>query len=45
MLALPAVFLLLAILGHANLGTAPSAGAVFLLLLSLVVFAFSGRRD
>jgi hypothetical protein len=45
MLALPALFLLLAILGHANLGTAPSAGAVFLLVLGLVVFAFSGRRE
>jgi hypothetical protein len=45
MLALPGLFLLLFILGHANLGTAPSAGAVFLLLLGLVVFALSGRRE
>src|ERR1700674_1608962 len=44
MLAFPALFLLLFILGHANLGTALSVGAVLLLLLGLVVFAFAGRR-
>jgi hypothetical protein len=45
MLAFPSLFLLLAILGHANVGTAPSVGAVLLLLLGLVVFALSGRRE
>ena len=44
MLAFPALFLLLLFLGHANLGTAPSVGAVLLFLLGLVVFAYSGRR-
>src|ERR1700674_5207718 len=43
-LAFPALFLLLLFLGHANLGTAPSVGAVLLFLLGLVVFAYSGRR-
>jgi hypothetical protein len=44
-LAFPALFLLLAILGHANVGTPLTVGAVLLLLLGLVVFALSGRRE
>jgi len=45
MLAFPALFLLLAILGHANVGAALSVGAVLLLLLGLIVFALAGRRE
>jgi hypothetical protein len=45
MLALPALLFLLAVLGHANANMAVSVGAVFLLMLGLVVFAFYGARD
>ena len=45
MLALPALFFLLAVLGHAKADTAVSVGAVILLILGLVVFAFYGARD
>jgi hypothetical protein len=44
MVALPALFLLLAILGHAQVGAPVAAGVVFLFVLGLGVFAFSGRR-
>jgi hypothetical protein len=43
-LSLPALFLLLAVLGWAKADTAVAIGAVVALLLGLVVIAFSGRR-
>ncbi|HKF19320.1 MAG TPA: hypothetical protein VKF14_19335 [Candidatus Dormibacteraeota bacterium] len=43
-LSLPALFLLLALLGWAKADTALAVGAVLSLMLGLVVFAFSGRR-
>jgi hypothetical protein len=45
MLALPALFFLLAVLGHAKADSAVSVGAVFLLMIGLVVFAFFGGRN
>jgi len=44
-LSLPALFLLLVVLGWAKAGTALAVGAVRLLLLGLVVLAFAGRRS
>jgi len=43
-LAFPALFLLLALLGWVEAGAALAVGAVLLLILGLVVLAFSGRR-
>jgi hypothetical protein len=40
----PALFLLLAILGHEQASGALTLGAVFLLLVGLAAFAFSGRH-
>ena len=45
MLALPALFFLLTVLGHAKADTAVSVGAVILLVLGLVVLAFYGGRE
>jgi hypothetical protein len=41
---LPALFLLLAVLGHAQASGALTLGAALLLLTGLAAFAFSGRR-
>jgi hypothetical protein len=42
-LTLPALLVLFAILGYAQMSTAVGAGAVILLLLGLVAFAMTGR--
>lgn len=44
-LLFPALFLLLAVLGHAQVNGLLTLGAVFLLLAGLAAFALSGRRN